>query len=477
MKNYYKILEIPDFSDAVTIKKAYRDLSKRYHPDINPDPQAHHYFILLTEAYDFLLHPQKREQLNAVLSRSFARQEVKIEKQTTPLPFIKFTASAFTYSLNDSVILHWQVENAKQVFLDFVGYVSLSGKYALRIDKFYEILEVKLVVTDFNNEVHIQKIKLEYRDKDPRMEAARRFKKKYPDVNVEHFKPEHPLNIHGRISEQTYIFRLLFAVIFFGAVFWFAVSTDNTSIRLVSTSAFISFVFANTIKRLQDLGKDGLQAFRLFIPFYQFYFVYFLCRKQGATEVNPYGIYRPPEFTSISTAAAYYAEILKKYTLATRISISASLFTLLFPFLMAMLPTKEQQVPLQDYRYEIIENRGNHYEYHYILLNNEEIAVNKQDYLNIVNKVYDTFTVDYYYFINTVAHFGLKSTTAPYLNTTIYIGFFNSTNPSLIILGLLFLFQLYAVTVFKTSSYQTFLNYFMLFVLLVNISIWYNYLV
>ena len=477
MKNYYKILEIPDFSDVPEIKKAYRDLSKRYHPDVNPDPQAHQYFILLTEAYDFLLHPQKRENLNNVLKRSFTRREVNMEKQAVPLPFIKFTASAFTYSLNDSVILHWQVENAKQVFLDFAGYVALSGGYTLRIDEFHEVLEVKLVVTDFNDQVHIQKIQLKYRDKNPRMEAARQFKKKYPDVNIEHFKPEHPLNIHGRISKQTYSFRLFLALVFFCFWFYFSVSTHSVSVRLICISVFISFVFANTIKRLQDLGKDGMQAFRLFIPFYQFYFVYYLCGQQGTTEVNRYGIHQAPEFVSVKTAVTYYMTILKRYTLPTRISISASFFTLLFPFLMAMVPTKEQQVPLQDYGYDVIENRGNHYKHHYIILDNVKMAINSNEYRNIISKAYDTYTVDYYFLTNTVAHFGLKSSVEPSLNTIVYPGLFSSSNPSVIILALLFLFQLYAATVFKAPGYHTFLNYFMLFVVLINAVIWYHYLV
>ena len=44
MINYYVVLEIQNFSDVPTIKKAYRRLSKKYHPDVNKDPFANSYF-------------------------------------------------------------------------------------------------------------------------------------------------------------------------------------------------------------------------------------------------------------------------------------------------------------------------------------------------------------------------------------------------------------------------------------------------
>ena len=40
-KDYYKILGVPENADAKAIKKAFRNLARKYHPDANPDdPQA-----------------------------------------------------------------------------------------------------------------------------------------------------------------------------------------------------------------------------------------------------------------------------------------------------------------------------------------------------------------------------------------------------------------------------------------------------
>jgi hypothetical protein len=53
--DYYEILGIPQNSSTDEIKKAYRKMARIYHPDINPAPDAKDYFILITEAYEFLI--------------------------------------------------------------------------------------------------------------------------------------------------------------------------------------------------------------------------------------------------------------------------------------------------------------------------------------------------------------------------------------------------------------------------------------
>jgi molecular chaperone DnaJ len=59
--SYYEILEITKTADKATIKKAYRQMAKKYHPDKNPDDdQAEHKFKLCNEAYQVLSDDQKR---------------------------------------------------------------------------------------------------------------------------------------------------------------------------------------------------------------------------------------------------------------------------------------------------------------------------------------------------------------------------------------------------------------------------------
>src|ERR1035437_8920415 len=62
--NYYEILGIQSNASIDDIKKAYRKMARMYHPDINPAPDAKDHFILVTEAYEFLLANHDKIKLN-----------------------------------------------------------------------------------------------------------------------------------------------------------------------------------------------------------------------------------------------------------------------------------------------------------------------------------------------------------------------------------------------------------------------------
>ena len=61
-RDYYDVLGIDRTADKNTIKKAYRKLAKRYHPDTNKDnPQAEEKFKEATKAYNVLSDPEKKK--------------------------------------------------------------------------------------------------------------------------------------------------------------------------------------------------------------------------------------------------------------------------------------------------------------------------------------------------------------------------------------------------------------------------------
>jgi molecular chaperone DnaJ len=62
-RDYYEILEISKNANADEIKKAYRKMAIKYHPDKNPgDKVAEEKFKEAAEAYEILSNPEKRQR-------------------------------------------------------------------------------------------------------------------------------------------------------------------------------------------------------------------------------------------------------------------------------------------------------------------------------------------------------------------------------------------------------------------------------
>ena len=62
-RDYYEVLGVEKNADDAAIKKAYRVLAKKYHPDMNPgDAEAEKKFKEASEAYAILSDPEKRRQ-------------------------------------------------------------------------------------------------------------------------------------------------------------------------------------------------------------------------------------------------------------------------------------------------------------------------------------------------------------------------------------------------------------------------------
>jgi len=62
-RDYYEVLGVDKNADDAALKKAYRVLAKKYHPDMNPgDAEAEKKFKEASEAYAVLSDPEKRRQ-------------------------------------------------------------------------------------------------------------------------------------------------------------------------------------------------------------------------------------------------------------------------------------------------------------------------------------------------------------------------------------------------------------------------------
>jgi molecular chaperone DnaJ len=65
-KDYYKILGVDRTADAKAIKSAYRRLARKYHPDVAKTKDATERFKEISEAYEVLSDPEKRQRYDSI---------------------------------------------------------------------------------------------------------------------------------------------------------------------------------------------------------------------------------------------------------------------------------------------------------------------------------------------------------------------------------------------------------------------------
>ena len=70
MNNYYEILEVSKDANQDEIKKAYKKLAKKFHPDINKESGAEEKFKKINEAYEVLSDETKRKEYDQKLNSS-----------------------------------------------------------------------------------------------------------------------------------------------------------------------------------------------------------------------------------------------------------------------------------------------------------------------------------------------------------------------------------------------------------------------
>ena len=95
--NYYEILGVPRKASPEEIRAAYREAVRRWHPDINPAPEAHEFFLLVRQAYEVLSNPEKRKVYDQSLEQSRETQEMRgVGGPAAPAPLTRVWVS---YSL------------------------------------------------------------------------------------------------------------------------------------------------------------------------------------------------------------------------------------------------------------------------------------------------------------------------------------------------------------------------------------------
>ncbi|KAF5036825.1 Chaperone protein DnaJ [anaerobic digester metagenome] len=94
MSIYHQILGVPESASIQEIKKAYRALALKYHPDKNTSPDAADQFIRVTEAYEILIgessRPASRRSAPAYTAEDLARAAREKAKQYARMKYEEF---------------------------------------------------------------------------------------------------------------------------------------------------------------------------------------------------------------------------------------------------------------------------------------------------------------------------------------------------------------------------------------------------
>ena len=80
-EDFYQTLGVPRNASQDEIQRAYRQLARTYHPDINHDPRAEDRFKEVSEAYDVLSDPQTRHRYDA-FGRDFRQVPEDVDPET-----------------------------------------------------------------------------------------------------------------------------------------------------------------------------------------------------------------------------------------------------------------------------------------------------------------------------------------------------------------------------------------------------------
>lgn len=136
MKDYYYILGIPPTASAEEIKKAYRKLSQKFHPDKNDgDAFFADRFKEILEAYEVLSEPGERQRYDRLRTQQFSGKSQGEGTNFAP-EIAFFRADKVSFEYGEEITFSWKVLNADDVEIRPFGKVAPVGSKTYRIKNF-----------------------------------------------------------------------------------------------------------------------------------------------------------------------------------------------------------------------------------------------------------------------------------------------------------------------------------------------------
>ncbi|MCG2793044.1 MAG: J domain-containing protein [Weeksellaceae bacterium] len=150
MKDYYYFLGVPQNASAEDIKKAYRKLSLKYHPDKNDnDPYFSDRFKEVNEAYETLTNPDKKR----IYDHSFGGVH-RNAKSILPPQIKNFSASKIRAKKDEEITIYWNTYDADLVKIVPFGLEKPTGERTIRIKEFDSQGKFQILLHATNTVLH-----------------------------------------------------------------------------------------------------------------------------------------------------------------------------------------------------------------------------------------------------------------------------------------------------------------------------------
>lgn len=178
MKDYYYILGIPTDANLEEIKKTYRKLSLKFHPDKNNgDNFFSERFKEIQEAYEILKDNNKRSNYD------FKRNLFYTSNNLNPV-IEYFESNKLEFSFNDMIALSWKTKNADKVYIkpfgcvDSIGTKTIIAKNTVKENLTFELVAENSISGQFVTNKLILKYKKVFEQKSKELNKTIKQEKK-----------------------------------------------------------------------------------------------------------------------------------------------------------------------------------------------------------------------------------------------------------------------------------------------------------
>lgn len=139
--DYYKVLGVERNASQDDIKKAYRKMARKYHPDLNKDdPNAKDKFQEINEANEVLSNPEKRKKYDEYGEHWKHADEFKAEREAYQRAQERGGQSAYWYSVNGNDFMGGFGRGNASGFSDFFEQLFGHGASAGRSGRGYNMM-------------------------------------------------------------------------------------------------------------------------------------------------------------------------------------------------------------------------------------------------------------------------------------------------------------------------------------------------